>query len=149
MSARDKVIYGLAVVFIIASFFMYADAQKAEQQIAETESQIEKEQKDLKHLEVIGELYKSYGRGSSDFYAEVPLIVLNKGGKTKNIPVYWGTEGEYHFEWATAISVKDQKDWNNHKNNFTVTSGEKRGCYKVGFSNKVNSDAFEVLVVVK
>ena len=94
-------------------------------------------------------LDNNFGTGSESYYATKPVIFLKAGGQAVPITVHWDKNDSDLSASASAkdISVKWEK--RNGNWNLMVTPPEHAGYYTVHFSNKVNSDAFNVLVVVE
>ena len=98
----------------------------------------------------------NFGYGSSAYYADTPILVLDKDGASGNVPVYWSswnnsqtTELNANISAPEGIHVKWASEVTNQRRNAIVTSGAESGAYIVHFSNEKDIDAFEVLVVVK
>lgn len=94
-------------------------------------------------------LDKNFGTGSESYYAAKPVIFLKAGGKAVPISVHWD---ENNDNLAALTSSKDiSVKWEKRNGNWTlmVTPPGHSGYYTIHFSNEVNSDAFEVLVVVE
>ena len=91
---------------------------------------------------------KRFGYGSEKYYAAAPVLVLTTRGVAQKLPIYFGMNGTIAFNEP---SGKLKLQWGDFKDNFVdvSVSGREAGIYPVHFSNEVNKDAFDVLVVVK
>ena len=118
---------------------------------------IAKETKELKsQTSKYDYISNNFGYGSSAYYADTPILVLDKDGASGNVPVYWSswnnsqtTELNANISAPEGIHVKWASEVTNQRRNAIVTSGAESGAYIVHFSNEKDIDAFEVLVVVK
>ena len=132
------------VVILIAAFLFYS--------LEETKTNLENVEQ---RLEKYSELEKVFGRASDDYFADQSVLVLKENGAEGKITVCWNKSSE---ENASAILSSSNKDieakWesnfneNTHLANVVVTPS-KAGIYRLYFSNKIDDDKFEVLVVVK
>lgn len=140
---------GLSIILAICGFAYMKTADDRCQKIKQEISSVQKQVSDHEYIE------QYYGHGSSEYYAEIPILVLEKNGGTGNIPVYWSgwEDSNSKFDVEThqpnEISVKWSDEVKNHRCELTVTAGSKEGAYPIHFSNKKDSDSFDVLVVVK
>lgn len=107
-------------------------------------------------------LEETYGYGSKRYYAKQPILILKTAGNEGKIVVFWdssnlpvpkGTESaiRFNFERDTSVDAEWAKDWygDGHLTDLIVTPRKNAGCYPVTFTNNLNDDKFQVLVVVK
>lgn len=91
-------------------------------------------------------LQELYGYGSENYYAEQSVVVLQKG-ESKEITVFYDLSGTVSMSAGSGISYEWSREWLQHKTQVIVT-GNSTGYYPLKFTNKQNSDSFEVLVIV-
>ena len=150
MSTRNKILWSVAVICSLIAVVLFTNASQKRNEIATIREEIVKVNDEIKPLEMIGDLYENFGKGTSTYHSKIPLIVLNRGGIKKNIPIYWRKDGTIFAKCSSnEISGEWVKKWDNKWTNYAVTSGNMRGCYQVAFTNKVDNDSFSVLVIVK
>ena len=94
-------------------------------------------------------LDNNFGTGSKSYYATKPVIFLKAGGKAVPITVHWDKNDNDLRASASAEDISGKWEKRNGNWNLMVTPPGHAGYYTVHFSNKVNSDAFDVLVVVE
>lgn len=91
-------------------------------------------------------LQELYGYGSENYYAEQSVVVLQKG-ESKEITVFYDLSGTVSMSAGSGISYEWSREWLQHKTQVIVT-GNSTGYYPLKFTNKQNSDSFEVLIIV-
>ena len=144
----NKFAWGLAVIAIIAAVFCYSTMTAAKRNYASVNQELSNQKDILSQYDYIKE---QLGYGGETFYSDKPVIVMNSGGSTAKIPVYWvsAKSDDYaRISCSDDISVK-WGEFSNNKADVTVTSGNKKGYYPVHFKNDSTSEVFDVLVVVK
>ena len=160
---RPWIAAGCAILIAFASFG-YTNSVKT--QLAK----ITEETKELKsQTSRYDYISNNFGYGSSAYYADTPVLVIDKNEETIEektmkphfieeniIPIYWSswndsqtTEMDANISAPEGIHVEWDSKVTNQRRNAIVTSGSESGAYIVHFSNKKNNDAFDVLVVVK
>ena len=138
---------GLAIIAATAAFYcnnqaheIKYDTQALEKKITETRRKIEQ----------YNELNKSLGITSKDYYPSKPILFLKAGGKAENISVYWYKADNNISARASSRDISGKwGKWNGKWIDLAVTPSKKSGYYTIHFANKINSDAFDVLVVVE
>lgn len=166
---KELVIKILAVISVIiaGTSFFFANFQRQElaklkQDILENKPILDEMEKEVKidgskrnNEKKILETFKSaFGQGSKEFYAELPVVVLEAGGSSKWLEINGNSKSvfivmdyivEENFKsgWSTDI----QAEWTG--NSVKITPGKDRGYNLIHFYNKENNDTFDVLVVVK
>lgn len=150
MKTIDKILWGVAIFAGLITLCMFASVGQKRSEIASVREEIQKIKEDDKPLAMIENLYNTFGKGTSSYHAGVPIVVLSRGGVKRNIPVYWAKEGTIYAKCLSdEISGEWEKKWDKSWTNYTVSSGNTRGCYQVAFTNDVDRDSFNVIVVVK
>ena len=95
-----------------------------------------------------------YGHASDDYYADQPVLVLKEDGPAGRITVCWKKSSE---ENATALLASNKgitAEWagefdeKTHLADVVVTPG-KAGSYFLYFSNQLDDDKFQVMVIVR
>ena len=139
--------WGVAIIATVAAFYCNNQADGIKYSTRTVEKQIiETKQK----IEQYRELDKCFGVGSNMFYASVPIIFLKAGGKSEPISIYWEKADNNVTALASSRDISGKwGKWNGKWIDLMVTPSKNKGYYTVHFANKVNSDAFDVLVVVE
>ena len=144
----------VAVIGIAVAGYLFLDVNEVRTEIIERQSELDTYR--LK-LEQYTKLEAIYGHGSEKYYADKPLLILQPEGEEKKIIVYCGDivdKTKQHAivneptksitaEWLSWYGVEDSLI------DLSVKPGNKTGCYPIDFTNNVNDDKFQVLVVVK
>ena len=155
MKYINKILWGITIFFGVAAVVMFADTlYTREVKWPEASNKVEQARKEMDSIKPMAKLYETYGgKHDGSYYANFPVIVLQKGGKTKNIPIHFESNGTLSSscpeQSKTGIYGKWTDALDGWQATFSVTSGSERGCYPIRFSNDVNNEAFDVLVVVK
>ena len=143
-------------IIIAGWFFLSASKINAELNDRQCEVAVYK----LK-LEQYKTLETVYGRASDRYYAKQPILILRPEGAEGKITIYWNTSNVKIPDGIepTAIRSPDINieaswagGWYGDENNLTdlvVTPGKNTGCYPISFTNNLDDDKFQVLVVVK
>ena len=150
---NNKIAWLVAAVGIIASIILQDKASTNETELLNI-------QKDLKVTEAKLEKYRDfltdYGYASESYYAEKAAVFIDKNSEVK-LPIYCSllqktddgafvedpdNKGLFTMSWENKFDI-------NRKANLIIKSGDSSGCATLKFTNTVNSDSFEVLVVVK
>lgn len=147
MAINRMLPWGLAIIAATAAFYCNNQAsgikystQTVEKKITDTRQKIEQ----------YSELDKSFGTGSNLFYASAPILFLKAGGKSEPISVYWDKADNNVTALASSKDISGKwGKWNGKWIDLAVTPSKNKGYYTIHFANKINSDAFDVLVVVE
>lgn len=91
-------------------------------------------------------LQELYGYGSENYYAMQSVVVLQKG-ESKKVTVFYDLSGTVSMSASSGISYDWSGEWSQHKTQVIIT-GNSTGYYPLKFTNKKNSDSFEILVIV-
>lgn len=94
------------------------------------------------------------GFGSHSYYAGLPVVFVKAGDKGSKIPIYFSLKDKSALsvrETTATNIVGGEWDWKDFSKDWGafIVWGKKAGVYNLHFHNKINSDAFDVLVVVK
>ena len=144
----------IAVVGIVVAGWFFLSASKVNTEISDRQCELNAYNLKLaqyKKLEAI------YGHGSDKYYADKPLLILKPEGEEKKIIVYCGdivdkTKQHAIVNEPTKSITAEWLSWYGAENSLialSVKPGNKTGCYPIDFTNNVNDDKFQVLVVVK
>lgn len=141
----SKISWAIAGAAILIAAFLFYSMEETKTALSSAEQRLEK----------YSELEKVFGRASDDYFADQAVLVLKENGADGKITVCWNKSNEENAAAILATSNKDiRADWegkfneNTHLADVIVTPG-KAGIYRLYFSNKLDDDKFEVLVVVK
>lgn len=128
--------------------FYYMNTNEQNLKTASAQSQEVK-----KTLEKYDYLKNYYGQASADYYAQTPILFLETNGQAGRIPVYWSgwiSQGDKaKVSRPAGIDVEWDKDIINKVSDVIVTPGSDSGVFTLHFDNNKNSDAFDVLIIVK
>lgn len=144
-SGGNKVAWGIAAVAVVSAIFFYSSMNAATRNLDSARQELSNQQSVLARYSYIEQ---HFGHGSDTYYSEKAIAILNTGGASTKIPIYWGFSGKASISCSDDISVK-WGDFNNNRADVTVTSSNKKGFYPVHFKNDKNNDNFDVLVIVK
>ena len=140
----SKIAWAVAGVAAVGAAFLFYNLQEVKSELANNEQRLEK----------YAEIEKVYGRGSDNYFSEQPFLILKAGGSVGRITVCWkystDANAEAILSSSNGISAKwaDKFDTNTHLADVVVTP-DKAGCFPITFTNSLNSDTFQVLVIVK
>lgn len=147
-SHQDKIPFMLIILAVVAALVCFNSNKSVEDELAAAQS--EKTLLD-QQLERYSDIDKHYGRASDDFYTNKPVVVLRGSGATDVIPIYWVKNGEVpltaHYNGNILETTWGDKD--GKISPLTVESKVTKGCTALRFTNKENSEEFNVLVIVK
>ena len=148
-SPWKKILWGVAVVAVIAAFLLCNKMNLKNNELAELQKQTQLNQEKLKGY---GEFAADYGYGSDSYYADKAVVFVNKNSEVK-LPVYCDLKdftatlnflngkGLVNLKWEAPFDEA-------HKANVIIRAGDNAGYATIRFTNNINSDNFEVLVVV-
>ena len=155
MKDSNKAIWRIVILFGVIAVIIFADTvYTREVRWSEVREQVEQARDKMHDFEPMGNIYEDYGgKHDGDFYAEFPVVVINKGGETKDLHIHFDYNGKLGADCPSENKSGISGKWSNAPDgwqaNFQVKSGSEMGCYPIRFTNDVNSAAFDVLVVVK
>ena len=135
----------IAVVGIVVAGWFFLSASKVNTEISDRQCE----------LNAYNLMEAIYGRGSDRYYADKPVLILRTEGDENSIIIFWensNIESSDIIMDHPNIVARWQEGWFGEKNHLTkaiVTPGKNSGCYPVTFTNNLNEDKFQVLVVVK
>ena len=148
MKNLDKLPILIIVVGIIAAGFFFNSNNTLEKEIAAAEKV--KAVSD-KQLEIYSNIDSHYGYSSREFYSNKPIVVLNGSGATEVIRIYFEQKNEGYITYIYHSTDVEGK-WGTVDDKWSplaLTSKIAKGCRLFGFTNSVNDETFEVLVIVK
>lgn len=123
-----------------------ATAEKKLDQIQKEQAQTKKE------LDRFSELSKLCGYGTDNFFADKYILVLKKS-ETKNVAVHWKADASGSVSWDNSDTGKATCKWADEWSDSTtidvIVTGQSSGYSILTFTNDVNDDTFDVLVIVK
>ena len=142
---------GITLVAVMISIYCISRLSGINNEIAS----VEEKTADAKlTIDRYRELDKSFGVGSKTFYASKPIIFLKAGGDSEAIIVYRDKADENIT--ATRSSTDIVGEWSqwkttskNYSIDYTIKPSDHADYYTVRFEDKLNGDAFDVLVVVQ
>ena len=147
-SHQDKIPFMLIILAVVAALVCFNSNKSVEDELAAV--QAEKTLLD-QQLERYSDIDKHYGRASDDFYTNKPVVVLRGSGATDVIPIYWVKNGEVpitvHYNGDILETTWGDKD--GKISPLTVESKVAKGYNAIRFTNKENSEEFNVLVIIK
>ena len=156
-SSKNKFAWGIALAFWMLFGFLYL-------YLNDLSHHLENSQEELYNVKALQEgheeIKKNLGFGSNEYYSDKTFVILRASDSSKDFPtseffqVYWAPSkgnGVASLSSSDEINAKwISKDFdNNHKANVEVSSTEKKGYYNVKFTNNLNKDSFDVLVIVQ
>ena len=161
-SAWKKIAWAVAIVTVIAAFLILNKVKAHEIELANIQEQI---QSNEEKLEKYRDFAADYGYASASYYADKAIVFVSKNSETK-VSIYCDLlSGELHaaFECfdesgnsltkepeSSPIVAKWEATFNeNHKANVIIKAGDNPSYSTIHFTNEVNNDSFDVLVVVQ
>ena len=113
-------------------------------------SDLRSELKELEKLERYSDLGDKYGYASYDFYAEKGVLVLKKG-QVRHIKIKANIASGTTYYFRTSSSYLDANwgEWGDEHKIECFFVGEAVGYYTVTFTNDVNDEAFDILLIVE
>lgn len=153
----------VAGVCALTSIFFFTNWMNANARYERAWSDLHKElKKSEEKLEmkeqILAEINRHYGYGSSSYYAAKPVVILDINGSSEFLPIYCDLSVDIYRsiydaatmrENYTAIKAEWRRKWENHWDGLTIVPGGRRGFYIIRFSDQNNSTTFDVLVIVK
>ena len=147
-----KIAWAFAIVTVIASFLLLNKVKANEIELSNIQKQVKSNEE---KLEKYRNFAADYGYASLSYYADKAIIFINKNSEVK-VPIYCDLLSEELkaflnvIDGDSLISVKWESAFNSeHKANIIISAGDKEGYSTIHFTNEVNNDAFDVLVVVQ
>lgn len=144
---NDKLPWLVTAIALVA--FIYCIYQGSNYKHSAENLQKEMKISDVRRAQY-DKLEKNYGHASNSFYTTKPIVVLQSGGNSDKISVYYDApSGTAIYDKGTADLKLEWSPWNGDWCDCTITSGASVGNYTVIFKNKENAETFNVLVIVK
>lgn len=151
-----KFAWAVAAVAVIVAVFSFGKISNGETELNDIRHQIEVNQTKLEKYQSFA---ADYGYASSSYYAKKAVVFVKKNAEIK-VEIYCdllrGADTFASIDYADSkgkdlISIKweDSFNVNTHTANVIVKAGKNEGFTTLKFSNTVNSDSFDVLVVVQ
>ena len=147
-----KIAWAVAIVAVIVALLMLNKVKAHEIDLANIQEQV---QSNEDKLEKYRDFAADYGYASNSYYAEKAIVFVNKNSKGK-VPIYCDLlSGELTASYKVIdgdnlIDTKWEAQFNDeHKANVLIEAGNTTGYSTLHFTNEVNNDSFDVLVVVQ
>ena len=155
-SSKSKAPWAAAAILLVAAVFSFGKMHSNQSELTALQNQISTERQQMEKYQSFA---ADYGYASSSYYADKAIVFLGKNSEAK-LPIYCdllkGTNSKafWHLldgEGNGLINVKweNKFDAETHKANIIINSADKVGFATIHFTNEVNSDSFDVLVVVQ
>ena len=157
---KTKAPWAAAAILLIAAVFSFGKMHNNQSELATLQNQISTERQQMERYQSFA---ADYGYASSSYYADKAIVFLSQNSKA-TFTIYCDLlKGHGDKPGATprpdakfidgenivkAKWASDHLDENN-KVDVVVESGDKTGFATIHFTNKVNSDSFDVLIVVQ
>ncbi|MDE7218235.1 MAG: hypothetical protein K2O45_01220, partial [Oscillospiraceae bacterium] len=125
----------------------HSQQNDASGQLADVSSRLERAEADLAELTAM--LDEGYGFASPQYYASKGVVVVGQHS-SETITIYedYSEENTYTYHTPNSgVSCTWNGSFSNGSTTLTIT-GNTPGYYSVSFTNDLNSDSFEVLVIV-
>lgn len=115
-------------------------------ELSETRSDLSETRSELDKLD---NLIGVYGYGSENFYALKSVVLLRKSEK-KYVTIYSNLYATLTFHNSNSgVKGEWDKEWSANGTQIQIAlTGNSAGYYTVQFTNSVNNDSFEILVIV-
>lgn len=145
-NSLTKVYWAIAAVVILIVLYLFVKLGSASIQQKEMNKELSKVQSQLTKYDAIE---KNYGRGSDNYYALNPVLVLQASGDEGKLSFYWNGSAK-DLNISTDLDNLDcsLEDNSNGQFDVAVKPKAKRGCYIMTFANKQNSDNFKCWVII-
>ena len=151
-SGSMKILWVIAAVAVIAALLMLNKVKAHEIQLANVQEQI---QNNEEKLDKYRDFAADYGYASTSYYSDKAIVFVKRNAETK-VSIYCDLLSEdkhaaWHnvdgqnlidLEWESAFN-------NNNRANVIIKAGNTFGYSTIHFTNEVNNDSFDVLVVVQ
>ena len=142
-----------------------SELSEAQGKLSETQSELSKARNELSETQsklstILGELSEArgeldkldgltgaYGYGSENYYAKKSVVFLRKSEK-KYVTIYANLSGTVSWHNSNSgVKCEWSREWSSHETQIIFT-GNSAGYYPVQFTNSINNDSFEILVIV-
>ncbi|MBQ7704008.1 MAG: serine/threonine protein kinase [Selenomonadaceae bacterium] len=150
-----KILWGLAAAACVVTFLFYNKLDTKQNELNQIKEKIQTNEKQLEKYRAFAE---DYGYGSSHYYSEKAIVFINKNSEAK-LPIYCdllvGTDKNASFQLVNnnaSVSAEWESAFGEHeknKSNIVIKSVNSEGYSTLKLTNEVNSDNFEVLIVVQ
>lgn len=151
-SGSMKILWVIAAVAVIAALLMLNKVKAHEIQLANVQEQI---QNNEEKLDKYRDFAADYGYASTSYYSDKAIVFVKRNAETK-VSIYCDLLSEdKHAAWHNVdgqnlIDLKWESAFNqNNKANVIIKAGNASGYSTIHFTNEVNNDSFDVLVVVQ
>lgn len=130
------------------------DLQAAEEKLSTAEEMLDQVQKEQvqtkKELDSLSELSNLCSYGTDNYFADKYILVLSKS-ETKNVAIHWNGSGTMtrHDSDTGKATCKWADDWTDNTTIDVIVTGQSSGYSILTFTNDVDDDTFNVLVIVK
>ena len=155
-SLAQKLACVVAVIAVIAALLSCKNLSTVQLDLDSIKKQI---QTDEQRLEKYHSFAADYGYASAQYYTEKPIVFVKKNSEAI-VPIFCGVLKGKGTDKHVRMNVTDDNNlisvkWDNapidkdSKSYVIVKSGKFSGYATIEFTNNVNSDSFNVLVVVE
>lgn len=148
----QKIAWAIAAVVVIAALLTLNKVKAHEIELSNLQEQI---QSNEDKLEKYRDFMADYGYASASYYAEKAIVFVDRNSEAK-ISIYCDLLSKdlktsmNKIEGAKLIDIKWESKFNkDHKANVIINAGDTPGYSTIHFTNEVNDDSFDILVVVK
>lgn len=151
---KSKLPWIIAIIAILIAAATASFMQKAQEQVkVQTEKYNELNKNYNSYRNKYADFEKTFGFGSNDYRASLPVVVLDAGGSSKEFYIY-AIEKYHEKAWlkesnGDRFSADWNGKWNDNWKKVIVAPKNYRGFYTIRFWNKLDTTAFNVLVIVK
>ena len=154
-SSSKKTSWAVAAVAVLIALVSLGNIQSNKNERVTLQNQISTERQ---KMEKYADFANEYGYASSSYYADRAIVFINKNSEAK-VSIYCdllkGTDSKAYWhlndgEGKGLITVKWEDNFDkNHRANIIINSSNQTGYATIHFTNEVNADTFDVLVVVQ
>ena len=131
------------------------ERQAKEASLKKLVNELDEDGTELNKVKEVSELINSiYGYGSEEFHANIPVLIFDAGGESKNLSI----SGNYQKTFCVMNYFVNENFTSGWCNDITaewvgddvkITPGSAKGYNIIHFFNSANDETFDVLVIVK
>lgn len=147
-----KILWVIAAVAVIVAFLMLNKVKAHEIQLANVQEQI---QNNEEKLDKYRDFVADYGYASTSYYSDKAIVFVKRNAETK-VSIYCDLLSEDKHASMNNIDGKNliELSWEtafnkDNRANVIIKAGNAPGYSTIHFTNEVNNDSFDVLVVVQ
>ena len=149
----QKIAWAVAAVTVIAALLFFNRLSSAQEELDGVQLLIQSNENQLERYQSFA---ADYGYASENYYADKPIVFLNKNSSTVVTITCTLLKKEDDHTVLSVIDGNDVVDANwdqpfdkEKKSHVIIKSGDTAGFATIRFTNEVNSDSFDVLAVVQ